>query len=184
MITKLTIPYGSSMAGLIDFVFGPGEDGEHSDPHVIAADADILVGDRADTAVARMMLAIGLDSTRITMAPEVTEKFVLHTTVTAAPEDGLLGEQTWRDIGESIAEHLGFADEAPGAPIRWIAVYHGLTRNGHDHIHVIANRVGEDGRTHAFPRPPTVMLSEVRRDLEILHRLRLVGHRGRGAGVS
>ncbi len=37
MITKLTIPYGSSMAGLIDFVFGPGEDGEHSDPHVIAA---------------------------------------------------------------------------------------------------------------------------------------------------
>jgi len=43
---------------------------------------------------------------------------------------------------------------------------------------------GEDGRTHAFPRPATVMLSEIRRDLEILSRLRLVGHCGRGAGVS
>jgi len=178
MITKLTLPHGANMAGLVDFVFGPGKDGEHSDPHIVAAYADILVGDRADTAAARKMLAIGLDSTRITMAPEVTEKFVLHTTVTAAPEDGLLGGQTWRAIAESIAEHLGFEDEAPGAPIRRIAVYHGLTKNGHDHIHVVANRVGEDGRTHAFPRPPTVMLSEVRRDLEIGHRLRLVGHRG------
>ncbi len=184
MITKLTLPYGSNMAGLVDFVFGPGKDGEHRDPHIIAAYADILVGDRADTAVARKMLAIGLDSTRITMAPEVTERFVLHTTVTAAPEDGLLGEQTWRDIAEFIAEHLGFGDEALGAPIRWIAVYRGLTKKGHDHIHVIANRVGEDGRIRCFPGPLTVMLSEVRRDLEILHRLRMVGHRGRGGGVS
>ena len=149
---------------------------------MIAAYTDIFVGDRADTAVARKMLAIGLGSTRITMAPEVTEKFV-HTTVTAAPEDGQLGEQTWCAVVESIADHLGFEDKAPGAPIRWIAVCYGLSRNGNDHIHVIANRVGEDGRTHAFPRP-TVMLSAIRRDLEIGHRLRLVGHRGRGAGVS
>jgi len=178
VITKLTIPYGSNMQGLVDFLFGPGKSEEHTDPHIIAAYADIFVGDRADTSLARTMLAIGLDNPRTTMLSEVREKFVLHITVTAAPEDGLLGEDTWAHIARAIAAHLGFDDEGHGAPLRWIAVYHGVTNNGHDHMHVVANRVGEDGRTHAFARPPTVMLSQIRRDMEILHRLRLVGHRG------
>jgi len=48
VITKLTIPYGSNMQGLVDLLFGPGRFGEHTDPHIIAAYADIFVGDRGD----------------------------------------------------------------------------------------------------------------------------------------
>jgi len=129
--------------------------------------------------VARKMLAMDLDNPRVMLVPEVTEKFVIHVTVTAAPEDGVLDEDTWRAIADAIAEHLGFDEDTPGAPVRWIAVYHGVTRNGHDHIHLVANRVAEDGRLHRFPRPPGVMLNEVRQNTEIVHGLRRVGHRPR-----
>ena len=171
--------YGSSMQGLIDFLFELGVRVAHIDPHVVAA-YDPVVGDRAGTAVARKMVAMDLDNPRVMLVPEVTEKFVIHVTVTAAPEDGVLAEDTWRAIAESIAEHLGFDEVTPpGTPVRWIGVHHGVTRNGHDHVHLVAHRVAEDGRMHRFPRPPGVMLNEVRQNMEIVHGLRRVGHRPR-----
>jgi len=70
------------------------------------------------------------------------------------------------------------------ARVRWMAVHHGLSRNGNDHIHLVANLISEDGRQHNFVRPPWVMLSEVRKQLEIKHGLRLVGHdKGTGLGA-
>jgi len=179
VITKMGRVYGSSMQGLIDFLFEPGVRAAHTDPHVVAAYEPVVVGDRAGTAVARKMLAMDLDNPRVMLVPEVTEKFVIDVTVTAAPEDGVLHEDTRRAIAESIAEHLGFDEDTPGTPVRWVGVHHGVTRNGHDHIHLATNRVAEDGRMHRFPRPPGVMLNEVRQNTEIVHGLRRVGHRPR-----
>jgi len=179
VITKVGRVWGSSMQGLIDFLFEPGMRAAHTDPHVIASHDLLLLDDRAPTALTRKMLAAEIDRHRQLLAPEVTEKFVIHVTATAAPEDGVLDEDTWRAIADAIAEHLGFDEDTPGAPVRWIAVHHGVTRNGHDHIHLVANRVAEDGRLHRFPRPPGVMLNEVRQNTEIVHGLRRVGHRPR-----
>jgi len=184
MITKYSRPYGSSMAGLVDFLFGPGKDGEHTDPHVTAAYDPILVGDRGDTPLGRKMLAAELDFTRAQLRPELREKFVFHMTATAAPEDGQLTDDVWCGIADSIAAHLGFGeDETTGEAARWLGVHHGRTRSGHDHIHLVASLVNEGGRKHRFPLPPGVMLNEVRQRVELEYRLRLVGHsRSRGTG--
>jgi len=184
MITKYSRPYGSSMPGLVDFLFGPGHVDEHTDPHVIAAYDPILVGDRGDTALGRKMLASELDFTRVQLRPEVVEKFVFHMTATAAPEDGHLTDDAWAGIAGTIGAHLRFDEhESTGVDTRWLAVHHGLTRNGHDHIHLMANLVNEDGRKHRFPQPPGVMLNEVRQRVELEYRLRLVVHSpSRGTG--
>jgi len=50
-------------AKVVDFLFGLGKDGEHTDPHVIAACDPILFGDHGDTALGRKMLASELDFT-------------------------------------------------------------------------------------------------------------------------
>jgi len=41
-------PHGVGRRAVVDFLFGPGRFGEHTGPHIIAAYADIFVGDRGD----------------------------------------------------------------------------------------------------------------------------------------
>jgi len=184
VIIHATPTYGSRVRGLVEYLSGPGRSDEHTDPHVIAAHTTLLLDDRALTPLARKMLATELDNTRALLAPEVKEKFVFHASISLAPEDGPVSEETWHDIATSVAEHLGFGEDTPGARVRWMAVHHGLSRNGNDHIHLVANLISEDGRQHNFVRPPWVMLSEVRKQLEIKHSLRLVGHdKGTGLGA-
>jgi len=184
VIIHATPTYGSRVRGLVEYLFGPGRSDEHTDPHVIAAHTTLLLDDRALTPLARKMLATELDNTRALLAPEVKEKFVFHASISLAPEDGPVSEETWQDIATSVAEHLGFGEDTPGARVRWMAVHHGLSKNDNDHIHLVANLISEDGRQHNFVRPPWVMLSEVRKQLEIKHSLRLVGHdKGSGLGA-
>ena len=184
MIIHATPTYGSRVRGLVEYLFGPGRSEEHTDPHVIAAHTTLLLDDRAPTPLVRKMLAAELDNTRALLAPDVKEKFVFHASISLAPEDGPVSEDTWQDIATSVAGHLGFGEDTPGARVRWMAVHHGLSRNGNDHIHLVANLISEDGRQHNFVRPPWVMLSEVRKQLEIKHGLRLVGHdKGTGLGA-
>jgi len=184
VIIHATPTYGSRVRGLVEYLFGPGRSDEHTDPHVIAAHTTLLLDDRAPTPLARKVLAAELDNTRALLAPEVKEKFVFHASISLAPEDRPVSEETWQDIATSVAEHLGFGEDTPGARVRWMAVHHGLSRNGNDHIHLVANLISEDGRQHNFVRPPWVMLSEVRKQLEIKHGLRLVGHdKGTGLGA-
>ncbi len=67
--------------------------------------------------------------------------------------------------------------------MRWIAVHHGDSAGGNDHVHLVANLINDDGRKHKFIRPPGVMMGEVRKDLELKHGLKLVGHdKGYGLG--
>jgi len=40
---------------------------------------------------------------------------------------------------------MGFTEASGKAPIRWVAIHHGVSTNGNDHIHVAATMVREDG---------------------------------------
>lgn len=175
MITKAVPKSGGRMRGLVEYLFGPGRSDEHTDPKVIAAYEPILVGDRGDTALGRKMLAAELDYSRAQLRPEVNEKFVWHGVVSVDAAEGPLSTDQWADIAGTITDHLGFNSDS-GAGVRWIAVHHGESAGGNDHIHLVANLINEDGRKHKFVRPPGVMMGEVRKDLEIKHGLRLVGH--------
>jgi hypothetical protein len=183
VITKAVPHSGGRVRGLVEYLFGPGRAEEHTDPQVVAAYEPILVGDRGETALGRKMLAAELDYPRKNLRPDVSEKFVFHGVVSVGAEEGRLSGEQWSDIATTITDHLGFNPEDGGAGVRWIAVHHGLSAQGNDHIHVMANLINEDGRKHKFIRPPGVMMGEVRPALEIKHGLTLVGHdKSRGLG--
>ncbi len=182
MITKAVPRSGGRVRGLVEYLFGPGRSDEHTDPHVIAAYDPILVGDRGDTALGRKMLASELDFSRAQLRPEVKEKFVWHGVVSVDTDDGHLSAEQWSDIATTVTDHLGFNTDS-AASVRWIAVHHGDSAGGNDHIHLVANLINDDGRKHKFIRPPGVMMGEVRKDLEFKHGLKLVGHdTGNGLG--
>ncbi len=184
MITHASRVHGSRVRGLVEYLFGSGRSEEHTDPHVIASHDPLLLADRAPSPLARKMLADEIDRPRQLLAPEVKEKFVFHASISLPADERPVSEEMWRDIAESVAQHMGFGADTPGAPVRWIAVHHGLSRNGNDHIHLMANLIAQDGRKHRFPEPPGVMLNQIRKQLEIRHGLRLVGHdKGSGLGA-
>jgi len=182
VITKAVPQSGGRVRGLVEYLFGPGRSDEHTDPHVIAAYDPILVGDRGDTALGRRMLAAELDFTRAQLRPEVKEKFVWHGVISVDTDDGHLSAEQWSDIATTVTDHLGFNPDS-ATSVRWIAVHHGDSAGGNDHIHLVANLINDDGRKHKFIRPPGVMMGEVRKDLELKHCLKLVGHdTGNGLG--
>jgi len=183
VITKAVQQSGGRVRGLVEYLFGPGRSDEHTDPHVIAAYDPILVGDRGDTPLGRKMLAAELDFTRAQLRPEVKEKFVWHGVVSVDTDDGHLSAGQWDDIATTVTDHLGFNPDSETG-VRWIAVHHGDSAGGNDHVHLVANLINDDGRKHKFIRPPGVMMGEVRKDLELKHGLKLVGHdTGNGLGT-
>jgi len=40
---------------------------------------------------------------------------------------------------------MGFTEASGKAPIRWVAIHHGVSTNGNDHIHIAATILREDG---------------------------------------
>jgi hypothetical protein len=65
------------------------------------------------------------------------EKPVMHLSIRLAPGDQLTNEQ-WREIGRAAAQEFGLADH------QYISVLHKDTQQ--PHIHLVANRVGYDGK--------------------------------------
>ncbi len=174
MITK--VGRGSRMRGLVTYLFGPGTAEEHTNQRVVAAYDPILVGDRGDTELGVAMLTAELDFPRKVFAPEVDTDFVYHVSISnKAGADRDLTDTEWRDVAETAAERLGFNAGGEDARVRWIAVHHGTSANGNDHIHLVANLVREDGRKHYFTRPDFTVLAEVRAEMETKYGLTVTG---------
>ena len=79
-------------------------------------------------------------------------KAVLHASLSAAPGDQLSDEQ-WREIGQEYLAGMGFTDH------QYVLSRH--TDTAHDHIHILANRIGLDGQVvrdgHDYPRQERLM---------------------------
>ena len=64
-------------------------------------------------------------------------KAVLHVSLTAAPGEQLSDDQ-WREIGQRYLAGMGFSEH------QYVLTRH--TDTEHDHIHLVANRIGFDGQ--------------------------------------
>jgi hypothetical protein len=142
MISK--IKRGRDIGGLVTYLFGPGKHNEHTDPHVVAhwtglpgetvplaadgtADLAPLVADlKADLRAAGLLGAKGT---------------VWHCSVAIPSGDGALTDAQWREVAEAVADSIGLEDDLAGA-VRWVAVRHGLSAEGNDHIHIAATLAG------------------------------------------
>ena len=195
---------GGRMRGLLRYLVGPGHDGEHHEPHVVAGQgAELWRGVQLDgwaaDEIARQLDAPRLRSrARVTVArktagggvavdergrPERADAHVwhcslsLHPDETRAPEGEPLSDERWAEIAQEFIGAMGFAEQ------RWVAVRHGLTKNGGDHVHLVVQLVGEDGRAAGVhnDRPRA---QEACRQLERRHGLRIVEGRDRKRGAA
>lgn len=161
MIAKLSAAHErhDDMAQLVKYLFGPGRANEHEDPHAIAASMGLdLTGDPAS-------LAAQLDAPRQLFGTEVKHGSVWTASLSNAPRDRRLTDEEWATAARTLVDRLGFGEEAGKAPCRWIAVRHGFSKQGNDHIHVAVGLVREDG-TRASPWQDRVKASAVCAELE------------------
>ena len=59
---------------------------------------------------------------------------------------GSLSDAEWAEVAEEAMSRLGFEASGHQAACRWVAVRHGRSSAGNDHVHVVVNLVREDGR--------------------------------------
>jgi hypothetical protein len=143
---------GNNIGRTVNYLFGPGKHNEHTNPHLIAAWDTAWLDDPAlsaslTTTKGRARLIAALDAPRILHEVEVPGGHVYHVPLSLPAEDGQLGDKRWRQVVEEAIDRLGFGpdDEGRGG-CRWIAVHHGLSINGNDHVHVVVQLVRGDGR--------------------------------------
>ncbi|MGN2642337.1 relaxase/mobilization nuclease domain-containing protein [Nocardia takedensis] len=71
---------------------------------------------------------------------------VWHCSLSLHPDEGSLPDAKWAKIASDFMNIMEFAGPASGrADARWIAIHHGLSVRGNDHIHIAAGAVREDG---------------------------------------
>jgi hypothetical protein len=177
---------GSKTRGLIEYLWGPGEDNEHTHPHVVAAwDSSFVRGESAPAfdAFERGLMAREMDAPLRLFGGEsgtTLREHVYHVSVSLPPADGRLSDEQWSRVATEAAEKLGLTATDTRAAVPWIAMRHGASTNGNDHVHFVAVAVREDG-THVDLRGDFGVWAEVRHNAE--ERWGLTPTRGRGGGM-
>ncbi len=155
------------MAGLMMYLAGPGRANDHTDQHVVAGHDVVMQAARgaslqdADTV---LDLALILDQPRRVFGTQVTapvyewdeenqrrvkvgekDAHVWHCSLSLNPNEGPLSDAQWQAIATDFVDEMGFTDPDGGKSCRWVAVRHGLSKNGNDHVHIAVSLVAEDG---------------------------------------
>lgn len=197
MIPKIT--RGGNTRGLLLYLIGKGRREEHVDPRLVAgsAEAMMIAGGRVLEGGARdaAQLARFLDEPRETFGTQVRiaerdpngkvvgsrDAHVWHTSLSLHPDEPALSDERWGEIAERFISEMGFAGETARAQCRWVAVRHGESTGGSDHVHLVVGLVAEDG-SKASVHFERKRAQQAARLLEREFGLRELESRGRGAG--
>lgn len=159
---------GGRMQGLMVYLASDGDAHEvHVNPRIVAGDESVLgafAGAELDHDTA---LAVGafLDRPRadrgieIRVTKAVTDRetgertetlkaaHVWHTVLALEASEGEQSDAWWNDFVTEFMERMGFGETADGAGdgARWVAVRHGLSAGGNDHVHIAASAVRRNG---------------------------------------
>ncbi|WP_298799528.1 relaxase/mobilization nuclease domain-containing protein [uncultured Pseudonocardia sp.] len=139
---------GDRMSGLMTYLTGPGRSNEHTEPHLVAGDPALMAWhDDAELGRdAALSIARHLDKPRTAFGVEVPGGHVWHCSLSLRADEGMLTDEDWGKIANDFMTAMEFDDnEGAKAPCRWVAVRHGVSSNGNDHIHIAVNLVREDG---------------------------------------
>jgi hypothetical protein len=177
------ITRGERMGGLLVYLAGPGRSNEHVDPHLVAGDSAVMAWH--DDAVldrnAALEVARQLDCPRRAFGVDVPGGSVWHCSLSLRADEGQLTDQKWAAIAHDFVDGMGFTDQSGKAACRWIAVRHGLSTNGNDHVHLAVSLVREDGTKASVwnDRPRAQTLAG---ELERTYGLKVLENRGVGRG--
>jgi hypothetical protein len=156
MIPNIT--KGTRMQGLIAYLAGPGRANEHTDPHLVAGSPSIMAWHNDDelNADAAQGIAKELDRAGSVLGVEIPGGHVWHCSLSLRAEEGDLTDAQWAGIAQDFMDEMGFTEASGRAPAQWVAIRHGHSKAGNDHIHIAASMVREDGTKWSswrdFPR--------------------------------
>jgi hypothetical protein len=147
---------GRFMPDLICYLFGPGKHNEHVNQHLIAGydEAVFSAADRlwqSEPGVQRRVAAeareLGwqIEYPHSRWGAEVPRGHVWHCSLSIRADEGRLSDTQWTAAAHAVVDAMGFSTASGKASCRWVAVRHGLSRDGNDHIHLAVNLVREDG---------------------------------------
>lgn len=175
MIPKV-IGRRASFERVLRYLASEGQNREHVNPRVLAGDreAEAFVGQALDGDSVKPA-AEYLDSARRVFESRVGEP-AWHCSLAVRADEGPLSDERWRAISERFVERMGFDRSA------WLAVHHGPTVNGHDHVHLVVSMVRDDGRAVrlGLDRPRS---QQVAREIEREFGLSAVEGRELGVGA-
>lgn len=145
MIPNIT--KGDKPVGLMKYLVGPGRANEHTDPHLIngsplimAWHDDVQLNEEAAVSIARE-----IDLNRRSFGVDADAKHIWHCSLSIPYQDREVTDQEWADIAQRFMDEMDFTDAGAKAPCQWVAVHHGRSTKGNDHIHVVASTIREDG---------------------------------------
>lgn len=144
------ITKGDRMSGLLSYLADTDPErthNVHTEPHLVTGDSAIMAW-HDDTELSMQdafAIARQIDQPRRAFGVEVAGGSVWHCSLSLRAEEGELSDEKWAAIAQDFMDAMDFTDAGGKAPARWVAVRHGLSRNGNDHIHIAASRVREDG---------------------------------------
>lgn len=171
---------------LVAYLMSPGESNEHTNPTVIAAWQDDpedlqprLTGpgqfdfDSEDLSRLRSHLMEPARAGGIpTRKPEEGEVGwtkagpVWHASISIPAGDGQLSHETWSAIAKDVMNATGIAADGDAGGCRWLAVHHGQSVEGNDHIHLAAMLVRQDTGRRFHPKNDFPKLRSVMRKWE------------------
>ena len=178
MISKIT--QGASGRDLIRYLFGPGRANEHTDQRVITSGIVMGVEEgRALTAAEIADLSTALDATNDSYRTNPANGHIWHLSLSLPCADLQLTDDQWAEIAHKAVEAIGFEREGL-EPAAWVAVGHGRSATGNQHIHIAASLVRVDGsRVDIWQSKRT--LSRMCAEIEHAYGLTVVeGREGRG----
>ena len=188
------ITRGGRMSGLMAYLAGRGRSNEHSEPHLVAGDAAIMAwyDDAELTNQTALQIGWQLDAPRRVFGTRVTspvrdkeghnvgvkDAHVWHCSLSLRADEPALSDERWAHICEEFVAGMGFADPtSDDASCRWVALRHGESKAGNDHVHVVVSLVREDG-TKAKVWKDRSTAQRLAGELERKHGLRVVESRG------
>lgn len=154
MIPKIS--RGSDPAGLVKYLFGKGRHNEHANQHLVACSDDLLdsfgfdghpdesyakIGERFDRRY-RVRERKGDPFPRDRRGRhnpggEHGKDRVWHCSLSIKAGQGILTDGQWEAIVRDYLERMSILPDDGAAGVTWLAVRHGLSRNGNDHVHVM-----------------------------------------------
>jgi hypothetical protein len=135
---------GARMGGLVKYLFGPGRAEEHTNQRIVAASDPTWLGTTEPDSATLTQLISELDEPVIVHGDTTKNGYVYHLVVSLPAADGQLSDARWQQAAQRFADKLGFDEQ-----VNWIAINHGQSTNGNDHIHFVANLIrADDGHAH------------------------------------
>lgn len=160
---------------------GEGRANEHEDQRVIASSLGIQV-DRGVGLFPDQPASIGaqLDAPAVLFGTTIEGGHIWHLSLSNPATDRVLTDGEWSAIALDTMDAMGFSATESHAEAPWVAVRHGLSSAGNDHIHIAVSLIREDGTVAPHWRDQ-VKLSRACERFEQEHHLTVVDGRKREA---